>query len=369
MYERIDIQNFRGLRELHLESLGRVNLIVGDNDAGKTSLLEALTILGRPGDRDAVEGIALMRGFGPAPRTPQLLWRYLFTDGETSQQIVVAAKRSTGGQNQVTIRAAPLSTVTSDPLIGSPATAGSPAEANTGTLHLATVSDDQISGSLQSEWRIDEKLAAQVSITAFNGSLQSNATTTLSADDGVARSLSHRALASSEEIATYFTQVNDSHLGAQLVGALSQIDPRISDLSLGFVEGCPLLRVRAGEGTRLPLGLLGDGPVRVLEMLLPILAVHSGSVLIDEVDCGVYHGHLESMWRAIDRASASTGVQIFATTHSWECIGAAVKAFFGEHENAFRMYRLERKADAVTRVVPYDYEIARTATEMGQEVR
>ncbi|GAC1393566.1 MAG: hypothetical protein NVS4B11_00190 [Ktedonobacteraceae bacterium] len=38
----LEIRNFRGFHHLQIERLGRVNLIVGKNNIGKTSLLEAL---------------------------------------------------------------------------------------------------------------------------------------------------------------------------------------------------------------------------------------------------------------------------------------------------------------------------------------
>lgn len=45
MLDRLDIQRFRGLKELSLTDAGRVNLIVGRNDLGKTSLIEAIRLL------------------------------------------------------------------------------------------------------------------------------------------------------------------------------------------------------------------------------------------------------------------------------------------------------------------------------------
>ena len=44
MYESFRIQNYRGFRDLKLEGLARVNLIAGENNSGKTALLEALYI-------------------------------------------------------------------------------------------------------------------------------------------------------------------------------------------------------------------------------------------------------------------------------------------------------------------------------------
>lgn len=49
VYKSVTIRNFRGFDELTVDGLTRVNLIVGDNGTGKTSLLEALFLLA--GDR------------------------------------------------------------------------------------------------------------------------------------------------------------------------------------------------------------------------------------------------------------------------------------------------------------------------------
>ena len=50
--DSLEIQNFRGLRELRIEHLGRVNLIVGKNNVGKTSVLEALRLYSKPASID-----------------------------------------------------------------------------------------------------------------------------------------------------------------------------------------------------------------------------------------------------------------------------------------------------------------------------
>jgi len=48
MFKSIKIKNLRAITELEIENLGQVNLIVGQNNCGKTTLLEALFfIIGR----------------------------------------------------------------------------------------------------------------------------------------------------------------------------------------------------------------------------------------------------------------------------------------------------------------------------------
>ena len=48
--DRLTIQRFRGLQDLTLDRLGRINLLVGPNNSGKTSVLEAISIFCRPRD-------------------------------------------------------------------------------------------------------------------------------------------------------------------------------------------------------------------------------------------------------------------------------------------------------------------------------
>jgi len=46
MIKRLVIHRFRGIREGVLENLGKVNLLVGPNDSGKTAILELIYLVG-----------------------------------------------------------------------------------------------------------------------------------------------------------------------------------------------------------------------------------------------------------------------------------------------------------------------------------
>ena len=61
MLEDFTIKNFRGIKELTLPSLKRVNLLVGKNGVGKTSVLEAVDLWAQGGSPKAINGIFAQR--------------------------------------------------------------------------------------------------------------------------------------------------------------------------------------------------------------------------------------------------------------------------------------------------------------------
>jgi len=77
----LEINNFRGFKHLKLDKLGRVNLIVGKNNVGKTSLLEALAMYARRG-------------------SPALIWDILEARHE-SARIRGVARNTTDIQNRI----------------------------------------------------------------------------------------------------------------------------------------------------------------------------------------------------------------------------------------------------------------------------
>jgi AAA15 family ATPase/GTPase len=87
---------------------------------------------------------------------------------------------------------------------------------------------------------------------------------------------------------------------------------------------------------------MGEGMVRLLSLVLEITNASGGVVLVDEIENGLHHSVLTKVWRAVGEASRRSNTQIFATTHSWECIRAAHEAFLQNGIYDLRLHRLER---------------------------
>ena len=78
-------------------------------------------------------------------------------------------------------------------------------------------------------------------------------------------------------------------------------------------------------------------------MSLAMYSTRNGVILIDEVESGVHYSVLEKLWEVIDEFSQEFSVQVFATTHSYECLIAAHKVFSKKEKYDFKLYRLERE--------------------------
>ena len=143
-----------------------------------------------------------------------------------------------------------------------------------------------------------------------------------------------------------------------------------------------------------PLASLGDGMLRVFELALAMefaasratpsttllttdakdvdggifIALDEPVLLIDEVEIGVHYSALPDVWRYLFRAARERGIQVFATTHSWDCIEAFQQAATEEPEGSALLMRLEQK-DHEHRAVLFDQDELPTVTKHHIEVR
>lgn len=77
---------------------------------------------------------------------------------------------------------------------------------------------------------------------------------------------------------------------------------------------------RSDGGRRMPLSAYGDGLRRLLAWRLAFVGLDHGFLLIDEVDAGMHWTVMEDVWRLIVEVARQSDTQVFATTHSYDCI-------------------------------------------------
>ena len=117
-----------------------------------------------------------------------------------------------------------------------------------------------------------------------------------------------------------------------------------------------------------PLRSLGDGALRLFGTALALANSRGGFLLIDEAENGIHYSLQRDFWNMVLRTAHENSVQVFATTHSSDCIEGFAQAARAFKEAEGMLVRLSRR-DGVLRAVEYPEEELAIAAEQGIEVR
>jgi hypothetical protein len=358
MWQNFTVRNFRPFSGLVLQPLGRVNLIAGKNNTGKTALLEAIHLHSYPQDVVLPYTINELRGAAPLKRFDQDVCSWLFYDKNASHGLVLISQDDKGEtrslQMQILDAAARAQLPDAKQLIGSalfqkqawdvaPPALILRTEAQ-GKKHLAagflSALGDRLtpSSSRQAAW--DE-------LSVFIGS----------------------AGRQPDEDVKAFSELEIANRQEELLPSLQILEPRLQRLAIVLSGGKPVIHGSVRGLSRLvPMTFMGEGIRRLLSILLAITTAAGGKVLIDEVENGLHYSVLTKVWQAIAHAARQANAQVFATTHSYECIVAAHEAFTAHGPYDLRLFRLDRIGEEI-KVAAYDKDVLGYATEMNHEVR
>ncbi len=113
-----------------------------------------------------------------------------------------------------------------------------------------------------------------------------------------------------------------------LTNAINLLLPKVRGLEmLADDAGGTYLSAVIADGRQLPLHDLGGGVVRLSRLLLSFFASRNGMLLADEIENGIHHSVSREIWTRARQWMDQWNVQLVATTHSAECIDAAMTAY------------------------------------------
>ena len=174
-----------------------------------------------------------------------------------------------------------------------------------------------------------------------------------------------------DELAVLWDNITLTPKEDKVVEALQILEPtvdRISFTSSQTSNSGILLRLR-GEDDPIPLGSMGDGMRRIMAIAASLVSVEQGTLLVDEIDTGLYYGALMDMWRLVLETASKQNAQVFATTHSWDCVKAFQQALDNFQEPSIgKLVRLEKSENKV-KAIHYSADELDIAIAQGIEVR
>lgn len=115
-----------------------------------------------------------------------------------------------------------------------------------------------------------------------------------------------------------------------------------------------------GMNKPLPLSMLGDGATKLFRILAEILVCKGNRLMIDEIDSGIHYSRFKDFIKVILMSAEANDVQIFATTHSIECLNYFSEALndnklFSLRENA-RIFSVVENKDQEVKTIKYKFE-------------
>jgi len=167
-----------------------------------------------------------------------------------------------------------------------------------------------------------------------------------------------------------FAQLDIENRIPRVINFLQVLELNLIGLSsVTGLQQFPVMYANVGMDRKIPMDLLGGGMSRLLSIILAIATAKNGIVLIDEVDAGIHYSHMPKVWEGMSKAAQEFNCQIFATTHSYECLQAAYNGIAqADMVREFRYIRLERdKRDIVAQT--YTHDLLGAALSRGWEVR
>lgn len=307
----IKIENFRCFKDIEISGFKNVNLIGGKNNAGKTSLLEALLVYFYP-HPSSIIGLKRIRkeSSDTIKKQPKDAWNNFFYNQDIEKNINLDGCFDNEEKKvSLSISQSLQSKIFEDN------------EDVKKILDFISDSNSSISILQIQQHLNDEKIFQRNLIAHSRGILSPDFPDEI---DIPFIPSSHRI--SNEEIAKKYDKIDFEGNGEDVLQMIQMLDNSIEDIrTYSHIE--PTLYLQKKNQKRgFPISLFGDAVYRVAEITLEILNEEHNVIFVDEIENGIHYTSQHKFWEALFRLSDDLKTMIFATTHSLEMIKSFMEA-------------------------------------------
>lgn len=374
MLSSFQIDNFRLFQHLEVSRLSHVNLIVGQNNAGKSTFLEALELYASNASANVLLDLIEAR---------QETW---FSEVQTHSQnflgnpirhLFLSHQLPGIGKNGIL-----LGEVDSHEKLHISAVAYQSKRDEEGTIRSVRVADLQIDNDISNLeffliaeegkkskklFRLDRGIRDAPHTPEFLYGRQEP-------DFKYPWQFVSTENIPSRKLAALWDLTSLTDLESEIIAALGLIDNRVSGVA--FVENIskgrsndnriPLVKID-GIDEPLPLKSMGDGMMRLFHIIVALVNARNGLLLIDEFENGLHWSIQPKVWDIVFQLAEKLNVQVFATTHSRDCIEGFRNAW-SQYPKLGTFFRLGAK-DGLIKATEYTSETLADAIDMDVEVR
>lgn len=331
LLDSLEIKGYRCFEHLTIEKLGRVNLIVGKNNVGKTALLEALWIYAQGGHEMNQFMVATTVLFNRNERMKLVTPHVRSTSFLNFNPLTEESNRSLNNLFYMRPEA-----------IKNPVSFQIGSMNNRSHVKITFQMPSKVNEPIKFDTESNSEFRIRNEFISLNG---------LNPD-------TISVLWDSIFLTQYENLVSES---------LRLILPELVHVGLVAYPYDSTVRFpiakTADSNKPVPLRSLGEGTNRLFGIALALSNCFDGMLFVDEIESGLHYSVLPDVWDLIFKTARDLNVQVFATTHSYDCIEAFAQAAVDETESDGMLIRLARKDNQIKAFTFNEKELETVAKE------
>lgn len=344
MFDKIEIERFRGIRYANIEGFRQINLFFGKNNCGKSTLLESLFLVSGLSNPLLPVHVNIIRGYGKSRLNDLKLDFYnldstqpihirMINDEIRDLKIHLFEQSS----NKISLNADVASILSNVE------------EGDYGLRFDFKVNDN----SFVSQLRFSSENPDDVTRMVAESYVESLRCTYLSPKYDFSASI--HGLKN-------ILQNKDEHF---IIEGLQLIEPRVKD----FIFTDNEMLVDIGLAKRIPVNMMGDGARKIVSLLTAIYDCKDGALLVDEISNGFHYSVMSNLWKVLIHAAVRNNTQLFITTHDIDSIKGLRNAALGEFDDRIASFKLLRSLDDELKAYHYSLESLDYSINQEIEVR
>ena len=319
----IEINQFRGIRQLTISNFSKINLIEGDNNSGKTTFLEAVQLLFAKSQLSSVKNIIKQRTVLNVSEssfyTSFIKMFYVNQESELLDFDIYAV--SNNGPIRFEMRGRERTISGEEALQMSTMSLGQKAHYKKESTVIPETAK-LCSGSIISQ-NGKKPIEKDIHFTSLDN---------VSVGPVIKREVQYIPSFGHLRYDLLKNFVDNPEYKKLAISILKQFDDSIVDICYTKADdGCFLESIITADGINMPFSVYGDGVKKILYILNKLFDATDSILLIDEIETGLHKKYYDRLFPVVFELAKKLNVQLFIATHSMEAIDAILS--YGNYEN------------------------------------
>lgn len=359
----LEVQSYRGLQKLCMKDLAPINILTGDNNSGKTSILEIIESLDSPGDISKWSSLVRKERYSPVSFGLSFyegLINLFPVDGE-NLNISYDVEFTDGEKDRIEL----IGKIEEEVL------SGKEIRELTGFSYVEDDEGDEVENieKFIMEILLNGNRITHNEMYDIERRPRYDKTQNMKLAD-----VTYISPVRHTEGTVFLNSVLDNpELYEQMIQILQEFDPGIISINVDnanekYRRGNVYKILSKDHSKALPLNVYGDGMKKALLLMSAVIKTQGGILLLDEFETAIHTTAMDTTFKWILETCVKLDVQLFLTTHSEEALDKVLKCS-PDLQDRIKVYTLYKNdKETVVRVLTACKAIE-IKDEMGLELR